>query len=146
MPIKSMDFPVWLGARRRHSGLWQRRAMTPDGKSRDLIGMFFIGNHLIPCASQFAFSGRSGEMALRDACRILFSRTASGAHSSSRGCLRRSGVSTATSACTDSSASRNVSSGNVLSVLARISAASTTCLGSLRMSVWQQKRRCTSDK
>src|SRR5436309_3217011 len=47
MPIKSMDFPVWLGARRRHSELWQRRATTPDGESHDLIGMFFTGNHLI---------------------------------------------------------------------------------------------------
>jgi hypothetical protein len=66
VPIKLMDFFVWLGlsrgfeqhaaslrnglrmqaqtrparVRRRHSELWQRRATTPDGKRRDLIGMF----------------------------------------------------------------------------------------------------------
>jgi hypothetical protein len=67
-----MDFFVWLGlsrgfeqhaaslrdglrmqaqtrlarARRRHSELWRRRATTPDGERRDLIGMFIIGNRL----------------------------------------------------------------------------------------------------
>jgi len=48
VPIKSMDFFVWLGARRRHSELWQRRATTPDEERRDLIGMFIIGNRLSP--------------------------------------------------------------------------------------------------
>jgi hypothetical protein len=72
VPIKLMDFFVWLGlsrgfeqhaaslrnglrmqaqtrparARRRHSELWRRRATTPDGKRRDLIGMFIAGYHL----------------------------------------------------------------------------------------------------
>jgi hypothetical protein len=41
-----MDFFVWLGARRRHSELWQRRATTPDGERRDLIGAFITGNRL----------------------------------------------------------------------------------------------------
>jgi hypothetical protein len=46
IPIKLMDFFVWLDARRRHSELWQRRATTPDGKRHDLIGMFIVGYHL----------------------------------------------------------------------------------------------------
>jgi hypothetical protein len=94
IPTKSMDFFVWLGlsrgfeqhaaslrnglrmqaqtrparARRRHSGLWQRRATTLDEKRRDLIGIFFLGYGLGPywirCESSIDFF-RTVERSLR---------------------------------------------------------------------------------
>ena len=86
-PTKSTDFFVWLGlsrgfeqhaaslrnglrmqaqtrparARRRHSELWQRRATTPDGERRDLIGMFIILetaiDRLLPIAISYLLEG-----------------------------------------------------------------------------------------
>jgi phospholipid-binding lipoprotein MlaA len=85
VPIKSMDFFVWLGlsrgfeqhaaslrnglrmqaqtrparARRRHSELWQRRATTPDVERRDSIGMFITGNSLSLVNLRYAFCSLS---------------------------------------------------------------------------------------
>ena len=53
-----MDFFGWLGAMRRHSGLWQRRATTPDGKRHDLIGTFILGYRLTPLGNITAYTMR----------------------------------------------------------------------------------------
>jgi len=45
--MKLMDFVVWLGARRRHSELWRRRATTLGDERRDLMLRFYLGLVLV---------------------------------------------------------------------------------------------------